>query len=93
MQTRQSEPYRACKRIGYAVAKRLAELGAIIKQQAPQLEERIHCRMPGYGGGDTYAYHLNAQRSYVSLNVGNASKVDPNKALLRQCITGQGKQR
>lgn len=69
---------------------KLQSIRAIIKQQAPQLEERIHYKMLGYGIGDTYAFHLNAQRSYVSLYVGNASKVDPNGELLQGLNVGKG---
>lgn len=69
---------------------KLQSIRAIIKQQAPQLEERIHYKMLGYGIGDTYAFHLNAQRSYVSFYVGNASKVDPNGELLQGLNVGKG---
>lgn len=69
---------------------KLQSIRAIIKQQAPQLEERIQYMMLGYGIGDAYAFHLNAQRGYVSLYVGNASKVDPNGELLQGLNVGKG---
>lgn len=69
---------------------KLQSIRAIIKQQAPQLEERIHYKMLGYGIGDAYAFHLNAQRGYVSFYVGNASKVDPNGELLQGLNVGKG---
>lgn len=56
---------------------------AIIKKQAPQLQERMHYKMLGYGVDDTYAFHLNAQSGYVSLYVGGASKIDPSGELLK----------
>lgn len=68
----------------------LLNLRAIIKQQAPQLEESIHYKMLGYGIGDSYAFHLNAQRGYVSLYVGNAAKVDPDGKLLQGLNVGKG---
>ena len=46
--------------------------------------------MLGYAVGDTYAFHLNAQRAYVSLYVGNASKIDPNGELLEGLNVGKG---
>lgn len=70
--------------------RKLQSIRAIIKQQAPQLEERIHYKMLGYGVGDIYAFHLNAQRGYVSLYVGDASKVDPSGELLQGLNVGKG---
>jgi uncharacterized protein YdhG (YjbR/CyaY superfamily) len=62
----------------------------IIKSQAPQLAERIHYKMLGYGIGDAFVFHLNAQQAYVSLYVGNASKIDPDGALLEGLNVGKG---
>ncbi|SNR77644.1 iron chaperone [Puniceibacterium sediminis] len=69
---------------------KLQQIRALIKQEAPRLEERIHYKMLGYCVGDTYAFHLNAQRGYVSLYVGNASKVDPDGELLEGLNVGKG---
>ncbi|MDA4844017.1 iron chaperone [Hoeflea poritis] len=69
---------------------KLQEIRALIKKQAPQLDERIHYKMLGYGHGDRYVFHLNAQRQYVSLYVGNASKIDPDNALLQGLNVGKG---
>ncbi|MFW2542098.1 iron chaperone [Primorskyibacter sp. 2E107] len=68
----------------------LKEIRALIKSKAPQLAERIHYKMLGYGIDDAYAFHLNAQRAYVSLYVGNVSKVDPNGELLDGLNVGKG---
>ena len=68
----------------------LKEIRAIINLKAPQLSERIHYKMLGYGIDDAYAFHLNAQRAYVSLYVGNVSKVDPNGELLDGLNVGKG---
>lgn len=68
----------------------LENIRTIIKEQAPQLKERIHYKMLGYGVGDTYVFHLNAQRGYVSLYVGDASRVDPSGALLQGLNVGKG---
>ncbi len=68
----------------------LQQLRAIIRQKAPELEERMHYKMLGYGVGETYVFHLNAQKGYVSLYVGNASKIDPGGALLDGLNVGKG---
>lgn len=69
---------------------KLQSIRAIIKQQAPQLDERIHYRMLGYGVRDSYVFHLNAQRGYVSLYVGDASKIDSDGDLLKGLNVGKG---
>ena len=68
----------------------LLDIRALIKQQAPQLDERIHYKMLGYGDGESFVFHLNAQKQYVSLYVGNASKIDPDGALLKGLNIGKG---
>lgn len=69
---------------------KLQEIRALIKRLAPQLDERIHYKMLGYGIEDKYVFHLNAQRQYVSLYVGNASKIDPDGELLKGLNIGKG---
>lgn len=69
---------------------KLQSIRAIIKKHAPQLEERIHYKMLGYGIGDNFVFHLNAQRGYVSFYVGNASDVDPSGELLKGLNVGKG---
>lgn len=69
---------------------KLQSIRDIIKQQAPQLHEQMHYKMLAYGVGDTYVFHLNAQRGYVSLYVGDASKIDPSGELLRGLNVGKG---
>lgn len=68
----------------------LLSIREIIKKKAPQLEEQIHYKMLGYGIDDDFAFHLNAQRAYVSLYVGNISKIDPDGELLRGMNIGKG---
>lgn len=46
--------------------------------------------MLGYGIDGDYAFHLNAQRAYVSLYVGNISKIDPDGELLSGISVGKG---
>ena len=69
---------------------KLLSIRAIIQEQAPQLTERMHYKMLGYGVDEDFAFHLNAQRAYVSLYVGNASKVDPDGELLDGLNVGKG---
>ena len=69
---------------------KLQEIRALIKRLAPQLDERIHYKMLGYGVEDKYVFHLNAQKQYVSLYVGNASKIDPDGELLKGLNIGKG---
>ncbi|MEM9574420.1 MAG: DUF1801 domain-containing protein [Pseudomonadota bacterium] len=68
----------------------LKKIQALIKQNAPKLDESIHYKMLGYGIGDSYVFHLNAQRGYVSLYVGDASKIDPSGELLQGLNVGKG---
>lgn len=68
----------------------LLQLRALITAQAPELDETIHYKMLGYGSGDNYVFHLNAQKGYVSLYVGNASKIDPDGVFLNGLNVGKG---
>lgn len=68
----------------------LTSLRERIKKSAPDLEESIHYKMLGYGIKETYVFHLNAQKNYVSLYVGNASKIDPDASLLAGLNVGKG---
>ena len=68
----------------------LTQLRALIKTKAPELEERIHYKMLGYGVDDDFLFHLNAQKSYVSLYVGDASRINPDGRLLEGLNVGKG---
>jgi len=65
-------------------------LREIIKGQAPKLTEKINYKMLAYGDDDNIVFCLNAQKNYVSLYVGNASKVDPDGKLLEGLNRGKG---
>lgn len=69
---------------------KLLEIRDVIRAQAPELEESIHYKMLGYGIGDDYVFHLNTQRAYVSLYVGNISKIDPGGELVKGLSVGKG---
>lgn len=68
----------------------LMELRAIVLATSPQVEERIHYKMLGYGSADDFVCHLNAQRGYVSLYVGDIKKVDPTGELVAGLNIGKG---
>ncbi|QFT32226.1 hypothetical protein FIV00_17175 [Labrenzia sp. THAF82] len=69
---------------------KLLEIRELILSEGKNLEESIHYKMLGYGKDEDYLFHLNAQRGYVSLYVGNASKVDPDGELLSGLSVGKG---
>ena len=68
----------------------LLELRALLLELEPGLEESVHYRMLGYGKGDDFVFHLNAQKGYVSLYCGNASNIDPDGELLTGLNVGKG---
>ena len=65
-------------------------LRKIIKDKGPELTEKINYKMLAYGEGENIVFGLNAQKNYVSLYVGNASKVDPDGTLLEGLNVGKG---
>jgi uncharacterized protein YdhG (YjbR/CyaY superfamily) len=68
----------------------LKDLRAIILSTAPHLTEAIHYKVLGYAHGDRYLFHLNAQKDYVSLYVGDISRIDPSGRLLNGISCGKG---
>lgn len=68
---------------------KLLELRSLIKSTAPQLKEGISYKMLCYGDNSSNVFHLNAQKSYVSLYVGDLKKVDPSGELLKGINTGR----
>ena len=68
----------------------LTRLRALIQSLAPGIDESINYKMLGYGKGENFLFHLNAQKNYVSLYVGNAATIDSNGALLEGLSVGKG---
>ena len=68
----------------------LLELRQLIESIAPDLQEGIHYKMLSYSDDDKVLFHLNAQKHYVSLYVGDAEKIDPNKQWLTGLDVGKG---
>jgi len=56
------------------------------------LKEGINYGMLSYGNGTEYEplFHLNAQKNYVSLYVGDIQKIDPDGKLLKGLNLGKG---
>lgn len=69
---------------------KLEELRKIIKSKAPSLSEGINYKMLSYGDKSGNVFHLNAQKHYVSLYVGDVGKIDPDGELLKGVNTGKG---
>ena len=69
---------------------KLLALREIIQTKAPEIAEGIHYKMLSYGDDNRFAFHLNAQRNYVSLYVGNIDKIDPSGELLKGVNRGKG---
>ncbi|WP_436515365.1 DUF1801 domain-containing protein [Ekhidna sp. To15] len=67
----------------------LMELRAILLAQ-PDIVEGIKYKMLSYADEKGVMFQLNAQKNYVALYVGNASKVDPSGKLLEGIDHGKG---
>jgi uncharacterized protein YdhG (YjbR/CyaY superfamily) len=62
----------------------------LILSNGPDLEEGIEYKMLSYGIGDKKAFHLNAQKGYVSLYVGNIDKINDARSMLEPFDMGKG---
>ncbi|MBO3697415.1 iron chaperone [Roseivirga sp. E12] len=69
---------------------KLLQLRTIIHEMAPSLSEGINYKMLSYADDRGAAFHLNAQKGYVSFYVGDAKKVDPTGELLTGINIGKG---
>lgn len=69
---------------------KLQYLRKLIKSKAPDFAEGIEYKMLSYSNDQGTIFHLNAQKNYVSLYVGNAKKVDPEGNLLKDLDVGKG---
>ena len=68
----------------------LEQLRTIIHREAAELDESMHYKMLGYSTAGQFIFHLNAQKGYVSLYVGDISKIDSERALLDGLDVGKG---
>ena len=69
---------------------KIERLRELILSKAPEIIEGIEYKMLCYGDGKKTAFHLNAQKNYVSLYVGNTKKIDKNGELLKGLDIGKG---
>lgn len=67
---------------------KLLELRSLLLNH--DLAEGIRYKMLSYGEDEEVVFQLNAQKNYVALYVGNASKVDPSGELLKGIDHGKG---
>lgn len=67
----------------------LQDLRAIIKDVYPEAIEGINYKMLAYTDDRGIVFHLNAQKGYVSLYVGDHSKIDPGGELLKGLNMGK----
>lgn len=68
----------------------LMTLRQMIFDITPEWEEVINYKMLGYGPPGDPQIHLNAQKGYVGLYVGDIQKVDPDGSILGPMDNGKG---
>jgi uncharacterized protein YdhG (YjbR/CyaY superfamily) len=68
----------------------LMKLREMIQSVDPELKEGVEYKMLSFGNDESNLFHLNAQKAYVSLYVGNISKIDNSGELLDGLSTGKG---
>ena len=68
----------------------LEQIRSIIRSKAPYLVEGINYKMLSYSDKKGVVFHLNAQKNYVSLYVGDAKKIDEDGGLLEGIEVGKG---
>jgi len=69
---------------------KLVQVRELIQEHGSQLIEGIEYKMLSYGNSENTLFHLNAQKTYVSLYVGNIDKIENGQALLRDFDIGKG---
>jgi len=69
---------------------KLLEIRAIILEKGYDFKERINYKMLCYTDDKGDLFHLNAQKNYVSLYVGDAAKIDTDGSLLKGLDVGKG---
>lgn len=68
----------------------LSTIRAMLLALSPALKEEIEYKMLAYQLKDRSIFHLNAQKQYVSLYVGNIEKVPDSDELLKGLKRGKG---
>lgn len=69
---------------------KLEQLRSMIRSKASDIKEGINYKMLSFSDNRGNIFHLNAQKNYVSLYVGNANKIDADGTLLKGIDVGKG---
>ena len=69
---------------------KLRDLREMILSKAPGINESIQYKMLAYGDSQEPVFHLNTQKNYVSLYVGDKHKIDQDGSLLKGLDVGKG---
>lgn len=69
---------------------KVLQIREMIKTLAPEIDETINYKMLCYRSEQGIVFHLNAQKNYVSLYVGDTKKIDPEGELLKGVDMGKG---
>jgi len=67
----------------------LMQLRALIREKTPDWAETISYKMLAYGPAGAPMLHLNAQKHYVALYVGDVARIDPTGEILAQIDHGK----
>lgn len=68
----------------------LLYLWSLVRATGPSLVEGIQYKMLSFSDNNGTFCHLNAQKAYVSLYMGNTAKIDPGGSLLAGLDHGKG---
>jgi uncharacterized protein YdhG (YjbR/CyaY superfamily) len=68
----------------------LMQLRQAIRRAAPDWQETVHYKMLAYGPPGAPLLHLNAQKHFVGLYVGDVATLDPDGSLLGDVAHGKG---
>ena len=68
----------------------ILEIREMILSNDSVLKEDIQYKMLCYGEEESILFYLNAQKAYVSLYVGDISKIENSRKLLREFDLGKG---
>lgn len=69
---------------------KLLKIREMIISHCPNIEEKIEYKMLCFAKGNQSIFHLNAQKNYVSLYVGDIEKVENSDSLLQDFKLGKG---
>lgn len=69
---------------------KLEEVREMIQSNGPDLKESIEYKMLCYGKEGKSIFHLNAQKGYVSLYVGDINKIADSRMMLKDFDMGKG---